>query len=327
MSLARVFGSPHRVRFVLATLGGIAAFAGAVAAILVGIGVLPPESRTPIALNVIPAELVVGDALQIVGENLDRVDKVVLTAPGHNPIAFNRTIESLFATEPLDDRGDISTSTMEIRVSNVVGGEYNIHLELKKGETIPTGFTIRVDGATVPLPRGWAKFENDHVVLWLPERYGPLNAEVEAEAERPAIEGLTDQEGTTGVFALASDPSTMVMHDRESLILNQLNNVVVSSKDVSFRETLEGLLRQQILAFQDLSFEIRSGEITSVGTYRATKVITEGSLQGISLSQLVYSFREGSKLHVVTYSSSGAEFDRQLRTFEQSATTIFIKSN
>jgi hypothetical protein len=175
-----------------------------------------------------------------------------------------------------------------------------------------------------PMP-GWEQFEGGGAVLWLPDRYagGDLGKNAKAIANELRRLGPEYEEMAK---IIENNSSAFVIWAYDSRLSDSgfLTNVNVVKEDVFFMVTLDGYVDSASSKLPS-SFKIIAREKVALDRYEAIRLTVEMNIQSVYVKELVYMIKDGNTIWAITYATGKADFQEQLRMFELSANSFWVK--
>jgi cyclophilin family peptidyl-prolyl cis-trans isomerase len=241
------------------------------------------------------------------------------------------------ATEPGEEIVRITIAEGEPPPSAGLGGETGTEAPAATGEAEPTTPamaptsepegeserpTVQVSESPGP---GWAMFEGNQLVMWLPESYTGGNLEEDLDLIVESIRSAgPDFESVAQM--IEQNPTTFQFYAFDSEIgpSGFMTNVNVVAEQVPAAMTVETYLDAATGQFPE-AFQIVEQEIVSTERYEEVgRLVIESSINEVDMKQIQYAIKEGSMMYVVTHSTAASEFEERLPTFEQSIDTFVI---
>lgn len=184
--------------------------------------------------------------------------------------------------------------------------------------------------ASAPSPvadqNSWKVLQGQGVTLSLPTIYEGGNPSTDsdriAEKLKPIspdyatrIEGLKSNAGAIALIAF--DPSTAKS--------GFMTNVNVAKQEVPPGTSVEQFLEA---ATEQLTgqYQIVEQKVVPLDLYEAGRIVTEATIGTTPVKQVFYTVKNGDHFWLVTYSTTAADFNQRLPTFEQSIRSFKVNT-
>lgn len=178
---------------------------------------------------------------------------------------------------------------------------------------------------TASPPAGWKKIAGNMVELWLPPGYEGGNPGQDLEGKLNKLKVL-NRDYEKVIEAIKLNPTlALAAFESQNPQSQFLTNVNVVPEKVSPGTGVEQYL-QATTGEISPQYKVVDQKVVFLNQYRAARLVTEVTAGNTQVKQLFYAIPQGNTFWLVTYSTSAAEFEQRLPTFEQSVRTFTIKS-
>ncbi|MEG4048056.1 hypothetical protein [Microcoleus sp. Pol17_C1] len=174
---------------------------------------------------------------------------------------------------------------------------------------------------TIP---GWKKFEGRGAQLQLPESYsgGDLSQYLDVVVQK--LESLGPYYQQIAQY-LKQNPSAFVIWAFDSKVSKSgvLSNLALAAEPVGATVTTDTYL--DVLTKQLPSeYRVVERKQVTLDRYQAGQIVTEATISGVTVKQIMYTIKQGSNIWIVVFSTSAEEFEERLPTFQQSINTFSV---
>ncbi|MBE9127939.1 MULTISPECIES: DcrB-related protein [unclassified Coleofasciculus] len=181
----------------------------------------------------------------------------------------------------------------------------------------------QIEDAAVAAPEvGWKAIAGEGVTLSLPKHYEGGNPHTDINTIAAKLEKVSPgysarleaiKQNPQAIALLAFDPKTA-------------NSGFMTNVNITKEKVPTGVTIQQYLeaATQQLveRYEILEQKVVSIDPYQGGRIVAKSTTGETPIQQLFYIVQDGNTFWLVTYSTTVAEFDQRLPTFEQSIATL-----
>jgi len=189
----------------------------------------------------------------------------------------------------------------------------------------PSNTPTRTSTPTPSSIAGFKKYETSRIELWLPESFvgGDISKDLNTIVNRLKAMGPDFERMAT---IIQQNPSAFVMYAIDSQVGKSgfLTNVNVGTEQTLSAVTIDIYL-DAVTKQLPAQYQIVERKTMTLNSYPAGRIVTEVSVQGMRIKQLLYAIKDGNTFWVITYSTSADEYATRLPVFEQSASTFRIK--
>jgi len=71
-------------------------------------------------------------------------------------------------------------------------------------------------------------------------------------------------------------------------------------------------------------FRVVERKQVTLDRYQGVQIVTEATMSGVTAKQIIYTIKQGSNMWVVTFTTSGEEFEQRLPSYQQSINTFSV---
>ena len=161
--------------------------------------------------------------------------------------------------------------------------------------------------------------------LWLPESFegGNLDEDLDVLLEKlkklgpdfqQAAQTLEENRSSFALWAFDSEVGTRGF----------LTNASITSEGVFSSMSVDTYLDLS-MAHLPSSVKLVSRDLVSVGDREAGRMDVQARISGITAEELLYAVKYGNTMWLITFATSGAEFEKRMPVFDQSAQTFKIR--
>ncbi len=182
--------------------------------------------------------------------------------------------------------------------------------------------TVTVTPTAIP---GWRKFEARGVELWLPENWegGDLSKDLDVIVEK--LKTLGPQYAQIAQ-TIKQNPSAYVLwiFDPQVSPSGGLTNANVGQERALSVQTVNTYL-DAIEKQLPSDFRVVDRKIVSLDRYEAGRLVIEARVAGAYTKQLFHVMKIANTFWMVNFTTTAAEFDQRLQTFERSVRTFAVQ--
>ena len=189
----------------------------------------------------------------------------------------------------------------------------------------PVDLPVPTPAPTATLVAGWKRLTNKGVSIAVPDTF--VGGDLTASDQKMISDNLKQFGNDFERMAetIKQNPDLYLLYGMEteptpSGIFTNLNVVqekVMSAIDVAaYMQAVEKQLPQQ--------FKIKSREETTLFGQAAGRVVLELTMANKDMTELIYLFKRGDYMYLVTYTTGSDEFEEKLPMFEQSIQTFTL---
>lgn len=164
----------------------------------------------------------------------------------------------------------------------------------------------------------WQEIEGAGVQLSLPESYAGGNPQTDIAKIREELLAINPEyEERVNAIEQNAGNIALLAFDTTSADPQFLTNVNITGTQAAENITLEQYL-EAITAQLGSIYEVQSSEVTQLDEYPAARIIAEANSEEATIKQLFYIIQEDNQFWIVSYATTGDEFEARLPEFEQS---------
>lgn len=171
----------------------------------------------------------------------------------------------------------------------------------------------------------FARYEGDGMEIWLPDTYegGDLDEDLDL-----ILDGLNQLGSDFEQIAqmIEQNPSLFAFWAFDSKVGNTafLTNANVTREEVVSAVDIETYMD---LAFSQFpaDFQIVEREMVTIDGQPVGRAILEFAVSNLAGKEILYIYKVGDNIWVITFATSAPEFDRRLPDFEESARTFAVQ--
>lgn len=190
-------------------------------------------------------------------------------------------------------------------------------------ETVQNQLEAEASDSSSAAPQtDWKAISGEGVILSLPQYYEGGNPSTEIDKIAAQLEKISPGYSQR-LESLRQNPQAIALlaFDPQSANGGFMTNVNITKEQVPDGVTLEQYLQA---AIEELNrhYQILEQNVVSVDSYPAGRIVAESTTGKTPIKQIFYTVQDGNRFWLVTYSTTTAEFDQRLPTFEQSILTL-----
>lgn len=187
----------------------------------------------------------------------------------------------------------------------------------------PSPTTAQSPSSTTP-QSGWKEIAGQGVALSLPANYEGGNPTTDLDEIGNKLKAIAPSYAER-LEVLKQNPEAIAFlaFDPQSAKSGFLTNVNVTKEAVPADVTVEQYLQaasKQIAG----QYKILEQKTISLEQYQAGRIMAEAKAGEITIRQLFYAVKDDKNFWLVTYSTTGNEFEQRLPSFEQSIRTFKV---